>query len=120
MKYVGISYSIENIDTPDKLWEIDEALEKLISGNRVESGIGFGWRDLEFELTEADDANINTIQYSVEQLMETYNIETYEFGTHSNEEYDEEDSGPEFDGAGFSENDRLQDEAGYEDLGFGI
>ena len=31
-----------------------------------------------------------------------------------------EDSGPEFDGAGFSENDRLQDETGYEDLGFGI
>lgn len=102
MKYIGISYSVKNIDTPDLLWEIDEDIVELIRGERTESGIGFGWRDLEFELTESDSIQLDTIEKWFEEVMEKYNIEEYEFGTHSDEE------------------DQAENDAAMEDFGFGI
>ena len=115
MEYIDISYNIETIQNATQLFEIDEKITNLIKGDRMESGTGFGYRDISFEMTSEDKADIDTISEQFEAIMSQYKIDDYGFETSR-----DEDDGPEYDGAGFRFEDNFEDEAGWEDYSFGV
>ena len=87
MQYIEISYCVESLENLDQAWAIDKAIEQIIQGERYESGMGFGWRDLLFEATPNDLENADSIEEQIEEIMEQYEIEDYNIGFPQDEPY---------------------------------